>query len=139
MCAVLLPPGVNPIAINKYVKQTSTYCILNSIPVYTLTTKSALPLILSYSAHFAAYPFHQHNLLPWRPSQAELRRRLCVSQFWDHFERRHPLPVHLLHFKFRKIQAPNGDRGSTVVKVLCYKSEGRWFDPRWCHLKLSLA
>ena len=23
-----------------------------------------------------------------------------------------------------------GDRGSTVVKVLCYKSEGRWSDPR---------
>jgi hypothetical protein len=21
-----------------------------------------------------------------------------------------------------------------VVKVLCYKSEGRWFNPRWCHL-----
>jgi len=21
------------------------------------------------------------------------------------------------------------DRGSTAVKVLCYKSEGRWFDP----------
>ena len=25
---------------------------------------------------------------------------------------------------------PVGDRGNTVVKVLCYKSEGRWFDPR---------
>jgi len=25
-----------------------------------------------------------------------------------------------------------GNRGSTVVKVLCYKSEGRWFDPSWC-------
>ena len=25
-----------------------------------------------------------------------------------------------------------GDRGSTVVKVLCYKSEGRWFDPSCC-------
>ena len=24
-----------------------------------------------------------------------------------------------------------GDRGSTVVKVLCYKSEGRWFDPSY--------
>ena len=24
-------------------------------------------------------------------------------------------------------------RGSTVVKEMCYKSEGRWFDPRWCH------
>jgi hypothetical protein len=23
----------------------------------------------------------------------------------------------------------HGDRGGTVVKVLCYKSEGRWFDP----------
>ena len=27
----------------------------------------------------------------------------------------------------------NLDRGSTAVKVLCYKSEGRWFDPSWCH------
>ena len=26
-----------------------------------------------------------------------------------------------------------GDRSSTVVKALCYKSEGRWFDPSWCH------
>ena len=25
-----------------------------------------------------------------------------------------------------------GDRGSTVVKVLCYKSEGRLFDPSRC-------
>jgi len=24
-----------------------------------------------------------------------------------------------------------GDRGSTVVEVLCYKSEGRWFDSKW--------
>ena len=26
----------------------------------------------------------------------------------------------------------NGDSVSTVVKVLCYKSEDRWFDPSWC-------
>jgi hypothetical protein len=25
-----------------------------------------------------------------------------------------------------------GDRGGTVVKVLCYKSLGRWFVPSWC-------
>jgi hypothetical protein len=31
------------------------------------------------------------------------------------------------------------DRGSTVVKVLRYKSEGRWFDPRWCHWNFSLT
>ena len=28
-----------------------------------------------------------------------------------------------------------GNRGSTVVKVLYYKSEDRWFDPNWCHIK----
>ena len=27
----------------------------------------------------------------------------------------------------------SGDRSGTVVKLLCYKSEGRWFNPRWCH------
>ena len=27
-----------------------------------------------------------------------------------------------------------GDRGSTVVKVLRYKSEGRRFDSSWCHV-----
>ena len=27
----------------------------------------------------------------------------------------------------------SGDRGSTVANVLCYKSEGHWFNPSWCH------
>ena len=31
------------------------------------------------------------------------------------------------------------DRGGTVVKVLRYKSEGRWFYPRWCHWNFSLT
>jgi len=32
----------------------------------------------------------------------------------------------------RFLKLSPGGRGSTVVKVLCYKSEGRWFDPIWC-------
>ena len=32
-----------------------------------------------------------------------------------------------------------GDRGGTVVKVLCYKSVGHWFDPRWCLWNFSLT
>ena len=31
------------------------------------------------------------------------------------------------------------DRGGTVIKVLCYKSEGPWFDSRWCHCNFSLT
>ena len=33
----------------------------------------------------------------------------------------------------------NGDGGGSVVKVLCYKSEGRWFGSRWCHWNISLT
>jgi hypothetical protein len=31
------------------------------------------------------------------------------------------------------------DDGGAVVKVLRYKSEGRWFDSRWCHWNFSLT
>ena len=31
---------------------------------------------------------------------------------------------------YPNLNSGSGDRGSTVVKVLCYKSEGRWFDAR---------
>jgi len=36
--------------------------------------------------------------------------------------------VHALSSHFFKIRFNSGERDSTVVKVLCYKSEGRWFD-----------
>jgi len=40
------------------------------------------------------------------------------------------------HIKFLSFKVlymwTEGDRSSTVVKVLCYKLEGRWFDPNWC-------
>ena len=39
---------------------------------------------------------------------------------------------HLKSTEKCKVKVKQGDRGSTVVKVLCYTSEGRWFDPSWC-------
>jgi len=42
------------------------------------------------------------------------------------------LPFCVLIFYSHTIDA--GDCGGTVVKVLCYKLEGRWFDPSWCQL-----
>jgi len=38
----------------------------------------------------------------------------------------------LLSFLLIMDPKERGDRGSTMVKVLCYKSEGSWFDPSWC-------
>jgi len=52
------------------------------------------------------------------------------------------LQILMSHYFFvnkRCILAGNGDRGGTVVKVLCYKSECRCFDPRWCHWNFSLT
>ena len=50
-----------------------------------------------------------------------------------------PLDEFAWNFILTLILLTWGDRGSTVVKVLCYKSEGRWFDPRWCHWNFSLT
>jgi len=37
-----------------------------------------------------------------------------------------------------KYQHKSEDRGGTVVKVLFYKSEGRWFDPSWCQFFIDI-
>jgi len=34
---------------------------------------------------------------------------------------------------YNSVSVLTGDRGRTVVKMLFYKSEGRWFDSRSCH------
>jgi hypothetical protein len=41
--------------------------------------------------------------------------------------------IQLIKIQFVTSTKSLGDRGSSVVKVLRYKSEGRCFDPRWCH------
>jgi len=49
----------------------------------------------------------------------------------EHFIERTP--------SFHTVYKSNGNRGSTVVKVLCYKSEGRWFGPSWYQWNSSLT
>jgi hypothetical protein len=41
--------------------------------------------------------------------------------------------------EFKDLTLLSGDHGSIVVKVQRYKSEGCWFDPRWCHWNFSLT
>ena len=62
--------------------------------------------------------------VPWviiRGTLSAFPRRLHVSELW-----------HGDIFGF-------GDRGRTMVKVLCYKSGSGWFDPSWCHWNFSLT
>ena len=46
-------------------------------------------------------------------------------------ERRPHVQQMVYTFKTRPFKF--GNRGGTAVKVLCYKTEGRWFDPSWYH------
>ena len=55
--------------------------------------------------------------------------RTCMSMY----------KLYLAGYIFCQVHGSIGDRGGTVVKVLCYKSEGRWFDCRWCHWNISLT
>ena len=47
---------------------------------------------------------------------------VCYSHKYKSNKPHFFLSVYLIH---------DGDRGSKVVKVLCYKSEGCWYDPSW--------
>ena len=47
--------------------------------------------------------------------------------------------AHLFFSTLNIVSKPNGDRGSTVFKALCYKAEGRWVDPKWCNWNFSLT
>ena len=38
-----------------------------------------------------------------------------------------------------QISPTKSQYANTVVKLLCYKSEGRWFDSRWYHWNFSLT
>ena len=60
----------------------------------------------------------------------------------DYSSKGHVIQYHssLQVFKFHEgIKEKTGDHSGTVVKVLCYKSEVRWFDPRLCHWNFSLT
>ena len=47
-----------------------------------------------------------------------------------------PRPLHIILIPVHSLTV---DRSSTVVEALCYKSEGRWFDSRWCQCNFSLT
>ena len=64
---------------------------------------------------------------------------LCICKrkvLWVPINRRtSPDGFHVNHILLNlyPLTVLNEDRVSTVIKVLCCKLEGRWFDPSWCH------
>jgi len=78
---------------------------------------------------FAATQQIPHIL--WNPTvHYRIQKRPPPVPILGHLDQVHTPTSNLLNIHLNIILP--GDRGSTVVKVLCYKSEGRWSDPRWC-------
>jgi hypothetical protein len=65
-----------------------------------------------------------HRLVPFR-EQSKNHIVNCVDKIRS-------FKKHSQNFE-KRLLTSRGVRGSTAVKVLCYKSEGHWFDSRWCH------
>jgi hypothetical protein len=69
-------------------------------------------------------------------------RQFETSVKVDHFTRsKAPEDVNfMILIIYRGVNMDGGTAdGGTVVKVLCYKSVGRWFDSRWCQGNFSLT
>jgi len=65
MCTVLLPPDVNPIAVNKYININRLYisrrlnCIQNLSSSYLLSKHGKIKIIKTYKT--VIFPFHLYN------------------------------------------------------------------------------
>jgi len=111
MCTVLLPPGGYPIAVNKHIHRIwhwSEWDPLRTSNLCTLHVNSPFKFWVMMTWWWTKRSKHVANKLKNKYSCVRLKKKIL-----------------LLYFS-------SGDCGGTVVKVLCYKSEGRWFDPSWC-------
>jgi len=80
-----------------------------------------------YDYKLFKYNLNKFQLIPTSLNSTKLHKYQNIThKYWN-------------DFSFCCLRLYNGDRGSTVVKALCYKSEGRWFDSRWCHWNFSLT
>ena len=99
--------------------------ILSIIPVILLLYPLEMAVKANEGGPLDAFTNLKKQLIAW----------LCLSvcplrpSFFPHGIVRFPLERFWLNLIFEYFPTLRGNRGSTVVKVLCYKSEGRWFDP----------
>jgi len=110
------------------------------------TSEHGVSSITAADAHTSA----ASGQVTWRPHRlarfAETRSLFFFSSFFFFFRVCHHLSNAVCNFNgnllsaefFKLLRVPE-DRGSTVAKALCYKSEDRWFDSRWCHWNFSLT
>ena len=82
------------------------------------TTSVLQRKILPSVQHFFAHAYQYQN-------KSVLQKQFKTALSWTSY--------------MHTIQVNMADRSSIVARVMCYNSEGRWFDPSWCHCIFSLT
>jgi len=75
---------------------------------------------------------HKNLSVPWRSSTFPESEKACKCPAGN------KIHAGLSLFSGRRCSVYR-DSSSTVVKELCFKSEGRWFYPSWCYWNFSMA
>jgi hypothetical protein len=91
------------------------------------------------STHIAKTPIHTHTHTLQNP-------RIHTTTHYKTHTLQNPHIHTTTHYKTHEYTHPHitkpththQGQGGTMVKVLYYKSEGRWFDSRWCHWNFSI-
>ena len=125
------------LGIKLYMFQTFPVSIIKSFSLYaeqrymSYRFADSLRAVPSWSCPQAVNKSLWHiPLLCVQWKTADDGQRNCPKHVVVYSENKFVKLVHLVGFI--------GDCGSSVVKVLCYKSEGRWFDSRWRQWNFSL-
>jgi hypothetical protein len=79
MCTVLLPPGVNPIAVDKYIdiKYQITNCFMRSAPFRDVTRRV---VAIPYRRFVTTYRPHPQGSIESRREPVTVRRAVCIAR-----------------------------------------------------------
>ena len=103
----------------------------SSLPQLRQPSPQPLQSVLPQQQNHLTSQQQQHRPQPEEGLAGEIDRELAAVMDKSH--------VMVCLQLYCSINVVGRDRGGTVVKVLRYKSEGRWFDSRWCHWNFSLT
>ena len=104
-------------------------CVMTRVGVENFPTFRKIQL--------SKFPRHNDYKTNYAICTCEIKSRIAMAKAASN--KKKPLYTGKQDLNLRRYKVVNGNRSSTVVKVLCYNSEGRWFDCRWFHWNFSLT
>ena len=142
MCTVLLPPGDNPIAVNKYISYFSVTHLTHSKARFLFFADGVIhyPIVCNDSIVTLAAPASSEPPIPGNREFLTLKMEALRSFETSGTTRPKPLCHTTRDLNiYCYIRFGCTLLVAQLVEALRYKPEGREFDSRWCHWNFSLT